>query len=110
MKAHQSLLHAPQVQSFDQKFESSNKALLVSCQKGLPVRVVRSHKVSWTDVSPINSSPVKALPIIFSNQSHQCAHHGPLRTDSCRRLPTAQPTAPRCAFATRSKPKAQASS
>lgn len=34
-----------QEQSFDQKFESSNKALLLSCQKGLPVRVVRSHKV-----------------------------------------------------------------
>ena len=44
--AHQCLLHDRQVQSFDQKFESSNKALLVSCQKGLPVRVVRSHKVS----------------------------------------------------------------
>jgi SAD/SRA domain len=43
--AHTCLLHRPQVQSFDQKFESSNKALLVSCQKGLPVRVVRSHKV-----------------------------------------------------------------
>jgi len=34
-----------QEQSFDQKFESSNKALLISCQKGLPLRVVRSHKV-----------------------------------------------------------------
>ena len=34
-----------QEQSFDQKFESSNKALQVSCLKGLPVRVVRSFKV-----------------------------------------------------------------
>lgn len=34
-----------QDQSFDQKFESSNKALQVSCLKGLPVRVVRSFKV-----------------------------------------------------------------
>ena len=34
-----------QVQSFDQKFENMNKALLLSCQKGMPVRVVRSHKV-----------------------------------------------------------------
>ena len=34
-----------QVQSFDQTFEKMNKALLLSCQKGLPVRVVRSHKV-----------------------------------------------------------------
>ena len=39
--------HLPllQVQSFDQKFELMNKALLISCQKGLPVRVVRSYKV-----------------------------------------------------------------
>lgn len=37
---------AVQEQSFDQKFESSNKALLISCQKGLPLRVVRSHKVA----------------------------------------------------------------
>lgn len=28
-------------QSSDQKFEKSNKALLVSCKKGYPVRVVR---------------------------------------------------------------------
>ena len=34
-----------QVQSFDQTFDKMNKALLVSCQKGLPVRVVRSYKV-----------------------------------------------------------------
>lgn len=34
-----------QVQSFDQTFDKMNKALQVSCQKGLPVRVVRSHKV-----------------------------------------------------------------
>lgn len=33
------------VQSFDQKFESMNAALKVSCVKGLPVRVVRSFKV-----------------------------------------------------------------
>ena len=31
-------------QSFDQKFDKSNLALKVSCLKGLPVRVVRSHK------------------------------------------------------------------
>ena len=35
-----------QVQSFDQTFDKMNKALLVSCQKGLPVRVVRSFKVN----------------------------------------------------------------
>jgi E3 ubiquitin-protein ligase UHRF1 len=39
--------HAMQVQSFDQAFEKMNKALLVSCQKGLPVRVVRSYKVGF---------------------------------------------------------------
>jgi E3 ubiquitin-protein ligase UHRF1 len=33
------------IQSFDQTFDKMNKALLISCQKGLPVRVVRSHKV-----------------------------------------------------------------
>lgn len=34
-----------QIQSFDQKFESYNEALRLSCIHGLPVRVVRSHKV-----------------------------------------------------------------
>jgi len=33
------------IQSFDQTFDKMNKALLISCEKGLPVRVVRSHKV-----------------------------------------------------------------
>ena len=37
-----------QVQSFDQEFENMNKALKLSCVKGLPVRVVRSFKVSVT--------------------------------------------------------------
>ncbi len=32
-------------QSFDQTFDKSNLALKVSCLQGLPVRVVRSHKV-----------------------------------------------------------------
>ena len=36
------------VQSFDQTFEKMNKALLTSCQKGLPVRVVRSAKARPT--------------------------------------------------------------
>jgi hypothetical protein len=34
-----------QVQSFDQEFENMNKALKLSCMRGLPVRVVRSFKV-----------------------------------------------------------------
>ncbi len=41
-----------QVQSFDQDFENMNKALKLSCVKGLPVRVVRSFKASdegWID-------------------------------------------------------------
>ena len=35
------------IQSFDQTFDKMNKALLISCEKGLPVRVVRSHKVCF---------------------------------------------------------------
>ena len=34
------------IQSFDQTFDKMNKALLLSCEKGLPVRVVRSYKVN----------------------------------------------------------------
>ena len=37
-----------QVQDFDQEFTLMNKALQLSCEKGLPVRVVRSHKVNTT--------------------------------------------------------------
>lgn len=40
----------PQVQSFDQTFDNMNKALKLSCTKGLPVRVVRSYKVGWRGV------------------------------------------------------------
>lgn len=47
------------VQSFDQKFESSNKALLVSCQKGLPVRVVRSHKEKRSAYAPPPETSVR---------------------------------------------------
>ena len=42
-----------QVQSFDQTFEKMNKALQVSCQKGLPVRVVRSYKVALPPAAKI---------------------------------------------------------
>lgn len=44
------------VQSFDQTFDKMNKALLISCQKGLPVRVVRSHKVILLTYAPVKSS------------------------------------------------------
>ena len=40
------------VQSFDQTFDKMNKALLLSCEKGLPVRVVRSHKVRSCSLRP----------------------------------------------------------
>ena len=39
-------------QSFDQKFESSNKALKTSCDRGLPVRVVRSYKEKRSAYAP----------------------------------------------------------
>ncbi|XP_028787017.1 E3 ubiquitin-protein ligase ORTHRUS 2-like [Neltuma alba] len=40
------------VQSFDQKFDKSNLALEVSCLKGYPVRVVRSHKDKHSSYAP----------------------------------------------------------
>ncbi|KAI3501907.1 hypothetical protein L1887_29935 [Cichorium endivia] len=39
-------------QSFDQKFDKSNEALRVSCKKGYPVRVVRSHKEKRSSYAP----------------------------------------------------------
>ncbi|URE16614.1 SRA [Musa troglodytarum] len=39
-------------QSFDQTFEKLNKALQVSCLKGYPVRVVRSHKEKRSSYAP----------------------------------------------------------
>ncbi|OAE21365.1 hypothetical protein AXG93_891s1130 [Marchantia polymorpha subsp. ruderalis] len=39
-------------QSFDQVFEKSNEALRVSCRKGYPVRVVRSHKEKRSSYAP----------------------------------------------------------
>ncbi|TXG51380.1 hypothetical protein EZV62_023904 [Acer yangbiense] len=39
-------------QSFDQKFEKMNEALRVSCKKGYPVRVVRSHKEKRSSYAP----------------------------------------------------------
>lgn len=39
-------------QSFDQKFDKSNEALRVSCRKGYPVRVVRSHKEKRSSYAP----------------------------------------------------------
>lgn len=38
--------------SFDQKFEKYNEALRVSCRKGYPVRVVRSHKERRSAYAP----------------------------------------------------------
>ncbi|CAL4911057.1 unnamed protein product [Urochloa decumbens] len=39
-------------QSFDQKFEKMNAALLISCMRGYPVRVVRSHKEKRSSYAP----------------------------------------------------------
>ncbi|KAK9108621.1 hypothetical protein Syun_024632 [Stephania yunnanensis] len=39
-------------QSFDQKFDKMNEALRVSCKKGFPVRVVRSHKEKRSSYAP----------------------------------------------------------
>ncbi|RZC59487.1 hypothetical protein C5167_006790 [Papaver somniferum] len=39
-------------QSFDQKFEKMNEALRLSCKKGYPVRVVRSHKEKRSSYAP----------------------------------------------------------
>ncbi|CAK8539038.1 unnamed protein product [Lathyrus sativus] len=39
-------------QSFDQQFENMNEALRVSCKKGYPVRVVRSHKEKRSNYAP----------------------------------------------------------
>ncbi|XWS68734.1 hypothetical protein CRYUN_Cryun04dG0117100 [Craigia yunnanensis] len=39
-------------QSFDQKFEKLNEALRLSCRKGYPVRVVRSHKEKRSSYAP----------------------------------------------------------
>lgn len=39
-------------QSFDQTFIKMNQALRVSCQKGYPVRVVRSHKEKRSSYAP----------------------------------------------------------
>ncbi|MCL7034230.1 hypothetical protein MKW94_005269 [Papaver nudicaule] len=38
--------------SFDQEFKKSNEALRVSCRKGYPVRVVRSHKEKRSSYAP----------------------------------------------------------
>ncbi|KAJ0969268.1 hypothetical protein J5N97_022145 [Dioscorea zingiberensis] len=38
--------------AFDQKFEKYNEALRVSCKKGFPVRVVRSHKEKRSAYAP----------------------------------------------------------
>ncbi|KAK9800861.1 hypothetical protein WJX73_001980 [Symbiochloris irregularis] len=47
------------VQSFDQVFDKMNKALQVSCVKGLPVRVVRSHKEKKSAYAPSEEQPVR---------------------------------------------------
>ncbi|TVU18446.1 hypothetical protein EJB05_34547 [Eragrostis curvula] len=41
-------------QSFDQKFEKLNAALRISCLRGYPVRVVRSHKEKRSSYAPVS--------------------------------------------------------
>ncbi|KAG1680327.1 hypothetical protein FOA52_015417 [Chlamydomonas sp. UWO 241] len=47
------------VQSFDQEFDNMNKALKMSCQRGLPVRVVRSFKEKRSSYAPTIDTPVR---------------------------------------------------
>jgi E3 ubiquitin-protein ligase UHRF1 len=47
------------VQSFDQEFASMNQALKLSCERGLPVRVVRSHKEKRSAYAPTTEEPVR---------------------------------------------------
>jgi len=47
------------VQSFDQEFENMNKALKLSCIKGMPVRVVRSYKEKRSAYAPSEETPVR---------------------------------------------------
>lgn len=47
------------VQSFDQTFDNMNLALRLSCEKGLPVRVVRSHKEKRSSYAPGLDTPVR---------------------------------------------------
>lgn len=47
------------VQSFDQEFASMNLALKLSCERGLPVRVVRSHKEKRSAYAPTTDEPVR---------------------------------------------------
>uniref|UniRef100_A0A383VGC2 RING-type E3 ubiquitin transferase n=1 Tax=Tetradesmus obliquus TaxID=3088 RepID=A0A383VGC2_TETOB len=46
-------------QSFDQEFENMNKALKLSCLRGLPVRVVRSFKEKRSSYAPPVETPVR---------------------------------------------------
>jgi hypothetical protein len=48
-----------QTQSFDQEFENMNKALKISCLRGLPVRVVRSFKEKRSSYAPPTETPVR---------------------------------------------------
>jgi E3 ubiquitin-protein ligase UHRF1 len=47
------------VQSFDQDFASMNQALKLSCERGLPVRVIRSHKEKRSAYAPTSEEPVR---------------------------------------------------
>ncbi|KDD73129.1 YDG/SRA domain-containing protein, partial [Helicosporidium sp. ATCC 50920] len=63
-------------QSHDQKFDSMNQALRLSCERGLPVRVVRSFKEKRSSYAPSPDTPVR--------------YDGVYRIVACWRKPGAQ--------------------
>ena len=65
------------VQTSDQVFESSNKALRTSCERGLPVRVVRSHKEARSAYAPTDAE-------------HGVRYDGVYKIVACWRLPGQQ--------------------
>ena len=67
-------------QSFDQEFTAYNKALLLSCQKGYPVRVVRSAKDKHSEYAPLAKE----------NQGYDVRYDGIYRIAKCWRAPGQQ--------------------
>lgn len=67
-------------QSFDQEFTAYNKALLLSCQKGYPVRVVRSAKDKHSQYAPVAKE----------NQGYDVRYDGIYRIAKCWRAPGQQ--------------------
>ena len=62
-----------QEQCKDQTFTSMNEALQVSCQQGLPVRVVRSYKVTSHNEVHMHETMTKSPPQCRQNLCVGCA-------------------------------------